>query len=64
MQVNPAQLSLPLSDEVFVIHCFFRGCSYITQSADPQEAHDLMERHYDEKHARQIDRIVGRVKRC
>ncbi len=31
----------------------------VTQSMDPQEAHDLMEQHYAERHSQQIDRICG-----
>ena len=57
MQENE-QLSLPFIHEMIRVHCFFH-CPYITQSLDPQEAHDLMERHYTEKHQQQIDRIVG-----
>ncbi len=55
---NATQLSLPL--EVIDVHCFF-GCPYIACSSDPQEAHNLMEHHYTEKHSQQIDRIVGRT---
>ena len=55
------QLSLPLADTIITVHCFF-GCPYVAQSAAPQPAHDLMERHYAEKHAKQIDRIIARLK--
>ncbi len=48
------QLSLPL--EVIAVLCFF-NCPYVARAVDPQEAHDLMERHYAEKHAHQIERI-------
>ena len=51
------QMRLPLANEVIVVHCFFK-CAHVVQSADPQTAHDLMERHYADKHSRQIDRIV------
>jgi hypothetical protein len=61
-QQNIEQLALPFDGEIFVVHCFF-GCGYVTQSIGPQEAHDLMEQHYAEKHAHQIDRIVARWKR-
>jgi hypothetical protein len=54
------QLMLGLSDEVCRVHCFF-GCPYVVESADVQEAHDLMERHYDEYHQEQIDWICYRL---
>jgi len=47
--------------ELITVHCFF-GCPYVAQSVDPQPAHDLMEQHYTEKHAKQIDRIVARLR--
>ena len=55
------QLSLPFVEEMIQVHCFFH-CPYVAQALDPQEAHDLMERHYTEKHQGQIARIVGRFK--
>jgi len=60
MQENKSvQLSLPFAHDVIVVHCFF-GCKQVAQSADPQQAHDMMEHHYAEKHSIQIDKIVGR----
>lgn len=56
------QLSLPFAHDLIVVHCFFR-CKHIEQSADPQQAHDMMERHYAEKHSAQIDKIVNPYKR-
>lgn len=57
MDDKTVQLSLPFVNDIIVVHCFFR-CKRIVRSADPQQAHDLMERHYAEKHSDQIDRIV------
>ena len=39
------------------VHCFF-GCPYVAESVEPQEAHDLMEQHYTQVHAWQIERII------
>ncbi len=61
MKKTIEQMTL-ITDEPITVHCFFR-CKYIAQSADPQTAHDLMERHYAEKHAQQIDRIIARYNR-
>ncbi len=52
---------LPLLLEECTVHCFFH-CPYVARSADPQEAHDLMERHYTEKYTKQIEQIVARLK--
>jgi hypothetical protein len=61
--MDVVQLPMSFAGEVIVIHCFFRSCAHVTQSANPQEAHDLMERHYTDKHTRQIERIVGPMKK-
>jgi hypothetical protein len=59
------QLPLPLFNDIPVrrvdeitVHCFFR-CGHVVRSVDPHAAHQLMERHYDERHTQQINRIVG-----
>jgi hypothetical protein len=62
MQKDIAQLPLPLDGEIWSVHCFF-NCPYVARSTDPQAAHDLMERHYTEKHSQQIARIIGPMKR-
>lgn len=54
------QLQLPFDEPVFAVHCFFH-CGHVVRSTDPQEAGRLMERHYEQRHSRQIDRIVQRL---
>ena len=51
---------LPFAEGTISVHCFF-NCGHVVQSVDPQEAHDLMERHYGQKHAHQIEQIVARL---
>ena len=58
--MQAVQLTLPGAG-VFTIHCFFGYCSHVAESADCQEAHDLMEQHYTELHQREIDLICYRL---
>lgn len=56
------QLQFPYSElenQNFEVHCFF-GCSYVASSPDTHIAHDRMERHYTQRHSRQIERIIAR----
>lgn len=59
-QDKVTQLLLPLAPEIIDVHCFFR-CKYVARSSDPQQAHDLMEKHYAEKHSHQIEQAIRRV---
>lgn len=58
MDKEVLQLALPLEAQLITVHCFFRKCPHVAQSVNPQEAHDLMEKHYQEKHSQQIEQIV------
>lgn len=44
---------------LITVHCF--TCPYVVQDATPDGAHDAMERHYETKHKRLIDALVGAV---
>ncbi len=45
---------------LIAVHCFFgERCGHVVRDADPQQAHDLMEEHYEGKHQAAIDRLVG-----
>ena len=61
------QMTLPLATERMEVHCFFSTftpkCTYVAKSGDPQEAHDLMEIHYAQKHRQQLDTIINRYGR-
>lgn len=39
------------------VHCFF-DCGHLVRGTDPQDVHDVMERHYGERHRRVIAEIV------
>ena len=46
------------------VECFWGArtvdpCLHVVEAIDPQEAHDLMEEHYQGKHKAAIDRLVG-----
>lgn len=47
---------LPLDLGLITVHCF--TCPHRVAAASPQEAHDLMEQHYDEEHAVLIRRLA------
>jgi len=42
---------------LITVHCF--ACPHVVQAVTPDEAHDLMERHYTERHAVLIRRLVS-----
>lgn len=46
----------PLLNEI-TVHCF--TCPHIVTGSTPDEAHDLMETHYREKHTVLINRLIG-----
>lgn len=50
---------LHLEEGMFTVLCIFDS-NHMRRAKTPQEAHDLMERHYAEKHRQQIDRICGK----
>lgn len=41
---------------VVTVHCFF-GCAHVVTAADPNEAHDRMEDHYDGAHRADLDAL-------
>ena len=41
------------------VHCF--TCRHTVEGATPNEAHDLMESHYEQQHRVLIDRLVAGV---
>lgn len=39
------------------VHCFWPSCPHVAESPDPHAAHDLMERHYAERHGDDLRRL-------
>lgn len=48
-------MTAPLFD-IITVHCF--ACRHVAQAVTPQEAHDAMERHYEEAHAALLRRLT------
>lgn len=47
---------LPLG--LITVHCFDLRCEYVVVAATPDDAHEQMERHYDEQHALYIRSVT------
>lgn len=43
----------------FSSHCFFAGCLHVETAASPEDLHEVMERHYAERHEAEIRRLLS-----